>query len=499
MNLYPLANVPNPVTHPEEFWCETPKSGIDALQLLLGARMELLHKFPFFGKLASNLTLVESKSCRTTAVTARGIFFYNREWINHMTMEDAVWSMAHEVMHLYQRFFARLPKGASFKLFNLAGDYVLETQLVETGLTQGKHSMVKTTPEIRKKVVDLGGTVPKVYNWLLENQSDEERGDCQACKEDAEKLQGEAKQEQDEKKKENAALNNRDGEENGEEESPEGGESDAPGGNGDGSGEEGEGHGHGEGTPHTCGNGGMGCCSGKMSETDELDPMEEQEWTEKLIAAKMHAESKGNMPAALGGPIDELTESKVHWTEHLKSAATRLFGHPRYTYKRPSRRGPAMKMRMPGTTPDGKTAIGGIDTSASMSEDEVRQCVTEFSAIMKACGCEKLWLILHDMEVYYSGWVEEADLTKLQMSRGGTSHRGVFQCLDKTHSNPDFNVPQDEEVTLAVLFTDLGTDFPAQAPEYDVIWGVPSNGCPGMEMPVPFGKKVEIEVGESNE
>ena len=493
MELYPLPGIPNPTTHPKEFWCDEPVSGVEALPLLLGARMELLGRHPFFGKLASNLTLVKSKITLTTAVTARGIFFYNEQWINHMSKADAVWSMAHEVMHLYQRFFARLPKGASFRLFNLAGDYVLETQLFDSGLEQGKHSKVKTTEDIRQKVVDLGGTVEKVYQWLLENQTEEEMGDCKACKQMMEKLKKEAEQEQKEKEKENAQLN-ADGDEDGDEGAPGGKSAGATEGDGEG---EGDGHGDGEFTPHTCGHGGMGCCSGKMSETDELDPIEEQEWTEKLIAAKMHAESKGNMPAGIGAEIDSLTTSKVKWTDHLKTAATRLFGHPRYTYKRPSRRGPMLRMRMPGKISDGKTAIGAIDTSASMSEDEVRQCVSEFSAIMKACGCNKLWLILHDTRVYFSGWVEEADLTILKMARGGTSHMGVFACLNKTHPNLAFNVPSEEEVTLAVLFTDLGTDFPDQAPEYDVLWAVPSNGSPGMEMPVPFGKKIEVEM--SNE
>lgn len=480
----------NPLTHPEEFWCDVPVSGIDPVSLLLAARMDLLGRHPFFGKLASNLTLVRSKTEKTTAVTARGIFFYNEQWINHMTHTDAVWSMAHEVMHLYQRFFSRLPKGANFRLFNLAGDYVLETQLLDSGLEQGKHSKCKTTPEIRELVKELQ-TVERVYRHLLENQTDEEKGDCKACQEDMDNLNKEAEQEQKEKEKENAKLNNQDGDEEGDE------EGDAPGGNSDADSqgdEDGDGHGHGEGTPHTCGHGGMGCCSGKLSETDQLDPIEEQEWTEKLIAAKMHAEAKGNMPSAIGAEIDTLTKSKVPWTDHLKSAAYRLFGHPRYTYKRPSRRGPAMGMRMPGSVPDGKTAIGAVDTSTSMSADEVRQCVSEFAAIMKACGCEKLWLILHDTRVYFSGWVQEADLTQLKMARGGTSHHEVFACLNKTHSNPEFNVPTEEEVTLAVLFTDLGTDFPDQAPEYDVIWAVPSDGSPGMEMPVPFGKKIEVKM-----
>jgi predicted metal-dependent peptidase len=152
-------------------------------------------------------------------------------------------------------------------------------------------------------------------------------------------------------------------------------------------------------------------------------------------------------------------------------------------------------MRLPGHTPDGKSAVVAIDTSGSMSSDDVRQCVSESAAVMRSCGCEKLWLILHDARVYFSGWVTEADLTKLKMARGGTSHTEVFAILNKEHANKAMNVPKEEEVTLAILFTDLGTDFPSRKPAFEVIWGVPANSSPGMSSPVPFGKKVEVELG----
>jgi predicted metal-dependent peptidase len=129
-----------------------------------------------------------------------------------------------------------------------------------------------------------------------------------------------------------------------------------------------------------------------------------------------------------------------------------------------------------------------------MTQEAVVQCVTETAAIMKACGCEKLWLILHDYEVYFSGWVTESDLTNLKMARGGTSHEGVFACLDREHLNDHFNLPTEEEVLLAILFTDLGTDFPDRSPEYEVVWGVPEGGWPGMEADVPFGRKIEVEI-----
>jgi predicted metal-dependent peptidase len=117
---------------------------------------------------------------------------------------------------------------------------------------------------------------------------------------------------------------------------------------------------------------------------------------------------------------------------------------------------------------------------------------------MRACGAEKVWLILHDAVPYYSGYVTEADLSKMKMSRGGTSHRGVFEVLARKYDDEKMNIPQDEDVHLAIMFTDLGTDFPDYKPEYDVIWGVPVGGCPGIETEVPFGLKVPVELNESS-
>jgi len=131
-----------------------------------------------------------------------------------------------------------------------------------------------------------------------------------------------------------------------------------------------------------------------------------------------------------------------------------------------------------------------------MSCDEVRQCFSEGKEILRVCGCQKIWVIMHDTRVYFSGWVEDADFTKLEMARGGTSHQEVFQCLDRKHRNPEFNVPKETEVKLAVMFTDLGTDFPRSKPDYDVFWGVPTDGCPGMAAVVPFGTKIPVDMKE---
>jgi predicted metal-dependent peptidase len=466
----------------EGFYYDTPQNewGTEAVSLLEAARLALVMDHPFFGQVALNLAFYENNNIPTTAVDARGNFYFNRRWVNHYRKKDAIFSMAHEVMHLVQRFFDRKPPGANHMLWNLAADYVLEVNLIDMGFEQSKNSLRKTTPTVQAMVREVGETVPAVYRHLLEEMDDQT--DCKACKAEAKKLKEQSEKNKKEGQRQNAEMNGNEPDE-GE------GESDSEGDSGESSA-----GGPGDGPEHTCGKQGAPCCSGSLSDTGEMDPGEQQKWTEIVVGAKIHAEAKGNMPAGLGSSIDELTKSKVRWQDHLKAAATRLFGRDRYSYRRRNRRGHFGAIALPGHTPDGKTAIAGIDTSNSMSPDEVRQCLSEFSAIMKACGCDKMWLILHDSRVFYSGWVKEADLTKLKMARGGTSHSEVFACLDRTHPNEDFNIPKDEEVKLAILFTDLGTDFPSTPPSFDVIWGVPTDGCPGLACPVPFGIKVPVDM-----
>ena len=333
------------------------------------------------------------------------------------------------------------------------------------------------------KVRELG-TTPAIYKYLLQEAKD--NSDCKACKQIIQKLQESSDNISKQNQKENKAIN---AESKGEEVEEGGGE---------GEGEECESHAEGadgkDSPEHTCGNVRQ-CCVGSTADTSEMAPEDIQKWTEIVIAAKMHAESKGNMPGTFGERIDTLTKSTVRWQDYLKTKSSKVFGRDRYSYRRYNRRSMAMNnIRLPRALPDGKTAVIGCDTSGSMSREACIQAITEASAIIKACGADKMWLILHDSSVYYSGYVSENDLTGLKARRGGTSHVEVFSCLNREHENEELNVPKEEEVELAIFFTDLGTDFPNAPPSYEVIWGVPDPSCPGMSADVPFGTKVPVSI-----
>ena len=464
----------------KDLYRDDPISGLAARELLEAARLSLSLKQPFFASVAYNMPFIENNKIPTTAVDAKGNLYYNTKWVNSFSLEDATFELAHEVMHIVQRLWERRNEQSQHGIWNLAADYLADTSLVDAGLSQSRVSKEMVTEEVMGWVHGEYDTVEAMYKKLLEEQEEKQK-DCEACKEDREKLEGGGELKGEGEGGEVADAGDDAGEGEGGEEGDDG--DDAGEGEGDDSG-----HGHKE---HTCGNPRQ-CCAGVSADSSELSPEEEQKWTEIVVNAKDLAIEKGNMPGSIGEQVESLTKSRVRWEDHIIAVGSKLFGRDRYTYSRPNRRGPALRMRLPGHKPDGKTAIGAIDTSGSMSSEAVRECVSEYQAIMKLVGCSKLWLILHDVNVYFSGWVQEADLTQLKMSRGGTSHRGVFEVLNRTHDNPEFNLPKEENAQLLVAFTDLGTDFCEEPPDYTVVWAVPEGSYPGIDCPVPFGKKIQI-------
>ena len=468
---------------PTSYYRDTPKSGTPAAELLSSARLTLLRKYPFYGKIAMSMVLVASDEVPTTAVDPKGRMFYNPKWVNAFTFEDAVFEFAHEATHMVQRLFGRRGN-RNPGIFNVAADYCADTQLVDSGLKQSFASSLVIGQKEFDLVHELKRVEP-IYDHLLQKAKDNE--DCPACKqalEDLAKLSG--KEDAEDSKARGKA---------------EKGEGEGDGGEGEGQGDghshkPGQGSGCGGGKPkpkHTCGTV-RKCCAGTSADIEKASPADVQKAIQNVIAAKMYAEGKGNMPGFLGDQIDELTRSKVRWQDHIRTAANRVFSRGRYTYKRPHKRGQALSIRLQTTQPESRSAVVAVDTSGSMGYDQIVQCISETAAIILAAGCDKIWLILHDCAIYYSGYIGREDLTKIKMSRGGTSHLPVFDCLNRKHSVRELNLPTSEHCELAVMFTDLGTDFPDERPSFPVIWGVPVPSAPGMNAEVPFGKKIAVEL-----
>ena len=119
-----------------------------------------------------------------------------------------------------------------------------------------------------------------------------------------------------------------------------------------------------------------------------------------------------------------------------------------------------------------------LDTSGSMSADEIASACAEIRAI--ADYVEALHLVVADAKVQ-----EAVELPELErwMRRGrargggGTDHRPVFAWVGERSIRPD----------LFIGMTDLYSRFPTRAPRYPVLWLVPEQ-----HGKLPFGRRIVV-------
>lgn len=94
------------------------------IEKLITARIGLLLRHPFFGNLATRLTLVESSDwCDTLATDGRN-FYYSNDFVHRCTPKQAEFGFAHEVLH---NVFDHMGRRASRdpQISNIAADYAV--------------------------------------------------------------------------------------------------------------------------------------------------------------------------------------------------------------------------------------------------------------------------------------------------------------------------------------------------------------------------------------
>jgi predicted metal-dependent peptidase len=207
-----------------------------------------------------------------------------------------------------------------------------------------------------------------------------------------------------------------------------------------------------------------------------------EKFKQYVIAAALASQGKGKHPAFADEFLALIRKPSVTWKEHLRRAATSVF-KGRYSFARRSRRSHNSPMMLPSRTRTPNGAIIMIDTSGSISDEDLTQFVSECSGILRETGCKFLKIYFHDVDCYH---IEEYDLNtikKIKATRGGTSHIDVFQKVNDSQ--------RTDKVGMVVAFTDLYTDFP-EKPDYPVLWAHPEEHGDGVS--VPWGKKVEVKL-----
>jgi predicted metal-dependent peptidase len=140
-----------------------PKIDAAAREKLTTARIGLLLKAPFFGTLATRMTLTNADEWCSTAATDGRKFYYNSEFVNNMPLKQLEFLVGHEVLHAVYDHIGRrgdrLPK-----MSNIAADYVVNGDLIEQRIGD-KISVVPILFDAKYK----GWSYEEVYDDLYKN------------------------------------------------------------------------------------------------------------------------------------------------------------------------------------------------------------------------------------------------------------------------------------------------------------------------------------------
>lgn len=151
--------------------------------------------------------------------------------------------------------------------------------------------------------------------------------------------------------------------------------------------------------------------------------------------AKEHHKSQGNVPGHILEWAEAFLNPKVDWRKVLRSAIRHamadIAGQVNFSYQRPSRR-TVPKVILPSLRQPVPNIAVVVDTSGSMSNDDLATVLGEVNGVLKQCGQKQgVDAIVCDAAVHSAKRVFKADQITIA-GRGGTDMRiGVQAALDR--------------------------------------------------------------------
>lgn len=205
----------------------------------------------------------------------------------------------------------------------------------------------------------------------------------------------------------------------------------------------------------------------------------EGDWQVAAAQAATVAKMRGQLPASLRRFLDEALAPKVSWREVLREFVRKL-ARDDYSWQRPNRRFLSTGFSLPSMLSYrmGRIVIAR-DTSGSTAPF-VQEFNAEVQAALDECKPEEMAILDCDAEIAKVHEIKPGDLVPRDIHGGGrTRFEPVFDWIEK-HC--------DEPPEALIYLTDLYGSFPAQAPDYPVLWAVWGD-C---DTKPPFGEVVAI-------
>ncbi len=132
--------------------------------------------------------------------------------------------------------------------------------------------------------------------------------------------------------------------------------------------------------------------------------------------------------------------------------------------------------------------VAAVDTSGSMSEDELAKILGELDRLRSVTEC-KLTLIECDAQIHRVEEFEAHEAARLDrrrfQGRGGTAFEPVFDWITERLKRPMF------QLDALIYLTDGYGSFPAKPPPYPTLWALTAGAYPD----IPFGEIICMNAG----
>lgn len=349
-------------------------------QKLTKVKTKFLISQPFFGILACSAKWEENNTIPTMATDGRDIF-YNKEFVDSMTNEEALFVCAHEVMHCALMHLDRIDERDQLK-WNIATDICINQVLTDDGIGAMPNGGI-FNPTLYK---EGNGTAEAIYNILPTDE--------------------------DGKPKLGAAEGFKQADPN----KPTPGAGQNPSGSFD-----------------------------NLVPGEALSDLEKAEMKAemqvKVAQAAAAAKVAGKLSGNLRRYVDELLTPKVPWEQVLRDFVTARIENE-LDFSRPNRRF-AWQMEQTGIirpTLNGD-AIGpiavAVDCSGSIDQKQLSEFAAEINAIHEDCKPEMLHVIYFDSQVSHYDAYEPDDEVQIEAhGGGGTAFSPIWDFIEEEGIDP---------------------------------------------------------------
>jgi len=346
-----------------------------AKEKITRAKIQLLKDNPFFGYLVCNLNVKETNDMpmKTACVDAFGNMFYDKDFIESISVEQCKTVICHEVSHVAFQHLTRL-KGRDRDIANIAMDVVVNNLLVNSKFEMIKGTIIPENDEIDILDIHISNiskkTYEQVYDELMPLVNQKKKRE-QEIKELLNKLLDEHK-----------------------------------------------------------------FSSGGGKDEKELTPQQKQlieQWKEMLASGLEFARQRGNVPAGMERYIKTILDQKLDWKSLLYRYIVRELPS-NYSYNVINKRSISQGYAIPGVIKENMRIVVHIDTSGSIQQQELDEFLAEVVGIARSFNNIEMTLIICDCSIsevipVSNGHIE--DIFKLKIKGGGgTSHKPVIKYIE---------------------------------------------------------------------